>query len=91
MHDLDVTEEMKATVKVIQLPTSTRAGQVRSPRRPKPARLGGTWAWRAWRALCGAHPVLGSVLGDGHVSTHSPLREPREAGIIIVTAGKGKH
>lgn len=83
MHDLDVTEEMKATVKVIQLPTSTRAGQVRSP-----TRLGGTWAWRA---LCGAHPVLGSVLGDGHVSTHSPLREPREAGIIIVTAGKGKH
>lgn len=88
MHDLDVTEEMKAAVKVIQLPTSTRAGQVWSPTRPKPARLGGTWAWRA---LCGAHPVLGSVLGDGHVSTHSPLREPREAGIIIVTAGKGKH
>lgn len=88
MHDLDVTEEMKATVKVIQLPTSTRAGQVWSPRWPKPARLGRTWVWRA---LCGAHPVLGSVLGDGHMSTHSPLREPCEAGIIIVTAGKGKH
>lgn len=92
MHDLDVTEEMKATVKVIQLPTSTRAGQVRSPRRPKPARLGGTWAWRA---LCGAHPVLGSVLGTVTCRLTRPFGNPaRQESLLSLLAKEsteGRH
>lgn len=88
MHDLDVTEEMKATVKVIQLPTSTRAGQVRS--RPRGSEGRGCGGRCAALTLSWA-PFSGTVTCRLTRPFGNPARQELLLSLLAKESTEGRH